>query len=91
MTAILEHFGVYIVGESKILFDDGDSKIDVDVIHKIGFFRDPTDMIYKHHSYITTRMDTFDAANQQVQAELRRLSNRLDYMNLDDDNVESKS
>ncbi|KAF1879874.1 hypothetical protein Lal_00014174 [Lupinus albus] len=47
---ILEHFGVSTVGESKITLNVRDSKIDVDVIHKMGFFRDLTDRVYKHRS-----------------------------------------
>ncbi|KAF1894630.1 hypothetical protein Lal_00027007 [Lupinus albus] len=45
----------------------------------------------KHRDYINTWMHALDAANQQVQVELRRLSNRLDYMNLDDENAEPQS
>ncbi|KAF1872191.1 hypothetical protein Lal_00039351 [Lupinus albus] len=47
---MLKHFGVFTGGESKILLDARDSKIDVNVIHKMRFFRDTTDMIYKHRS-----------------------------------------
>ncbi|KAF1866289.1 hypothetical protein Lal_00024293 [Lupinus albus] len=138
ITTMLEHFGVFAVVEYKIFLDARDNKIDVDVIHKMRFFRDSTDMIYLHrfehrtspsenpsidpprqqHSYvhvessssgskpsnqmimdelltlrgyITTRMDVLDVANQQVEVELRRLSNRLDYMDFDEDTAESES
>ncbi|KAF1862605.1 hypothetical protein Lal_00014145 [Lupinus albus] len=47
---ILEHFGVSTAGESKITLNTHNSKIDVDVIHKIGFFRDLTDKVYKYRS-----------------------------------------
>ncbi|KAF1863191.1 hypothetical protein Lal_00042495 [Lupinus albus] len=47
---ILEHFGVFTDGESKITLNARDSKIDMDVIHKMSFFRDLTDRIYKHRS-----------------------------------------
>ncbi|KAF1867998.1 hypothetical protein Lal_00042393 [Lupinus albus] len=47
---ILEHFGVSTTSESKITLNVRDSKIDVDVIHKMGVFRDLTDRIYKHRS-----------------------------------------
>ncbi|KAF1881698.1 hypothetical protein Lal_00032169 [Lupinus albus] len=36
--------------EYKTLLDARDRKIDVDVIHNMGFFQDPTNMIYKHCS-----------------------------------------
>ncbi|KAF1859035.1 hypothetical protein Lal_00000859 [Lupinus albus] len=42
-------------------------------------------------SYITTRMEALDVANQQIQVELRCLSNQLDYMDLDDENAEPES
>ncbi|KAF1891469.1 hypothetical protein Lal_00039599 [Lupinus albus] len=47
---ILEHFCVSTAGESKIILNARDNKIDVDVIHKMGFLRDLTDRIYKHQS-----------------------------------------
>ncbi|KAF1894411.1 hypothetical protein Lal_00027108 [Lupinus albus] len=39
---ILEHFGVSMAGESKITLNARGSKIDVDVIHKMGFLSRPT-------------------------------------------------
>ncbi|KAF1885978.1 hypothetical protein Lal_00032288 [Lupinus albus] len=47
---ILEHFGVSTVGESKITLNARDRKFDGDVIHKMDFFRDLTDRVYKHRS-----------------------------------------
>ncbi|KAF1891404.1 hypothetical protein Lal_00017037 [Lupinus albus] len=47
---ILEHFGVSMAGESKITLNAPNNKIIVDVIHKMGFFRDLTDRFYKHRS-----------------------------------------
>ncbi|KAF1889132.1 hypothetical protein Lal_00015466 [Lupinus albus] len=48
---VMNHmFGVSTTSESKITLNARDSKIDVDVIHKMGFFRDLTDIIYKHQS-----------------------------------------
>ncbi|KAF1881826.1 hypothetical protein Lal_00042535 [Lupinus albus] len=102
ITAILEHFDMSSIGESKILLDAWDNKIDVDVIQKMGLFRDPIDMIknsmpsnqmimdelFSLRCYITTRMDAHDAANQQVQMELQCLSNQMDYMDLFDESTE---
>ncbi|KAF1884284.1 hypothetical protein Lal_00042936 [Lupinus albus] len=50
ITAILEHLGVSTTGESNVDLDAMDSKIEVDVIHKIGLFRDPNDLFYKYRS-----------------------------------------
>ncbi|KAF1891560.1 hypothetical protein Lal_00015159 [Lupinus albus] len=47
ISKILEHFCVSTAGESKITLNARDSKIDVDVIHKMSFFRDLTDRVYK--------------------------------------------
>ncbi|KAF1864658.1 hypothetical protein Lal_00031976 [Lupinus albus] len=47
---ILEHFGISTRGESKITLNVSDRKINVDVIHKMGFFQELTDRIYKHRS-----------------------------------------
>ncbi|KAF1891585.1 hypothetical protein Lal_00042579 [Lupinus albus] len=51
---ILEHFGASTAGESKIALNVRDSKIHVDAIHKMSFFRDFTDRTYKHRSDIPT-------------------------------------
>ncbi|KAF1888978.1 hypothetical protein Lal_00039577 [Lupinus albus] len=47
---IIAHFGVSTAIESKITLNARDNKIDVNVIHKMGFFRDLTDRVYKHRS-----------------------------------------
>ncbi|KAF1894335.1 hypothetical protein Lal_00027183 [Lupinus albus] len=39
-----------MAGESKIIVNARDSKIYVDVIHKMGFFRDLNDRVYNHRS-----------------------------------------
>ncbi|KAF1872256.1 hypothetical protein Lal_00028162 [Lupinus albus] len=50
VTSILKHFGISNVGESMIELDVRDSKIDVDVIHKMGLFRDPIDLLFKYNN-----------------------------------------
>ncbi|KAF1889127.1 hypothetical protein Lal_00035315 [Lupinus albus] len=47
---ILENFGVSTASESKITLNAHDSKIDVGVTHKMGFFQDLTDISYKLQS-----------------------------------------
>ncbi|KAF1884153.1 hypothetical protein Lal_00035218 [Lupinus albus] len=138
---ILKHFGVSTTGESKITLNARDSKTDVHVIHKMGFFRELTDRVYRHQSdkstapadptanvsvnphaqqpyafhtessssaqmpsnqmimvelfsvpgYISNRMDTLDAQNQQVQIELQRLSYKINMMDLDEDSSKPES
>ncbi|KAF1862646.1 hypothetical protein Lal_00013407 [Lupinus albus] len=68
---ILEHFGVSTAGESKITLNAHDSKIDVNVIYKMGFFRDLTGRVYKHRSdklttpvYSTTNVSLNPPAQQ---------------------------
>ncbi|KAF1883647.1 hypothetical protein Lal_00012563 [Lupinus albus] len=51
---ILEHFCVSTASESKISLNARDRKIDVDVIHKMGFFRDLSNRVYNHRSDIST-------------------------------------
>ncbi|KAF1884521.1 hypothetical protein Lal_00028399 [Lupinus albus] len=48
ITTVLEHFGIATVGETNIEFDARDSKIDMDVFHKMGFFQDSIDLHFKH-------------------------------------------
>ncbi|KAF1896081.1 hypothetical protein Lal_00042343 [Lupinus albus] len=49
ITNILEHFDVSTAGETKVALNLRESKIDVDVVHKMGFFVDPRDRrTYKH-------------------------------------------
>ncbi|KAF1888235.1 hypothetical protein Lal_00015129 [Lupinus albus] len=42
ITKILEHFGVSTDGETKVALNLRKSKIDVEVVHKMGFSIDPT-------------------------------------------------
>ncbi|KAF1864749.1 hypothetical protein Lal_00039918 [Lupinus albus] len=49
ITKILEHFGVSTVGETKVALNLRESKIDVELVHKMGFSIDPHDCrTYKH-------------------------------------------
>ncbi|KAF1868081.1 hypothetical protein Lal_00034023 [Lupinus albus] len=51
ITKILEHFGVSLDGETKVALNLHESKVDVEVVHKIGFVIDPvTRRTYKHHT-----------------------------------------
>ncbi|KAF1867979.1 hypothetical protein Lal_00042373 [Lupinus albus] len=43
ITKILEHFGVSTTGETKVALILRESKIDVEVVHKMGFSIDPID------------------------------------------------
>ncbi|KAF1892920.1 hypothetical protein Lal_00042483 [Lupinus albus] len=42
-TNILKHFSVSTAGETKVALNLRESKIDVEVVHKMGFFIDPRD------------------------------------------------
>ncbi|KAF1881637.1 hypothetical protein Lal_00039854 [Lupinus albus] len=46
----LTNFGVSMAGESKITLNARHRKIDVDVIHKMVFFRDLTHRVHKHRN-----------------------------------------
>ncbi|KAF1894369.1 hypothetical protein Lal_00027128 [Lupinus albus] len=49
ITKILEHFEVSLDGETKVAFNLRESKIDIEVVHKMGFAIDPvTRRTYKH-------------------------------------------
>ncbi|KAF1896135.1 hypothetical protein Lal_00042902 [Lupinus albus] len=49
ITKILEHFGVSLVGETKVALNLRESKIDVEVVHKMGFSINPIDRrTYRH-------------------------------------------
>ncbi|KAF1858989.1 hypothetical protein Lal_00000812 [Lupinus albus] len=49
ITKILEHFSVSTDGETKVALNLRESKIDVEVVHKMGFSIDPIDRhTYKH-------------------------------------------
>ncbi|KAF1869461.1 hypothetical protein Lal_00022867 [Lupinus albus] len=71
---ILEHFGVSTTDESKITLNPRDSMIDVDVIHKMGFFRDLTDRIYKSQSDKSAALDD-PTANVSVNPPAQQPSN----------------
>ncbi|KAF1896041.1 hypothetical protein Lal_00033429 [Lupinus albus] len=48
ITKILEHFGVPLEGETKVALNLRESKVDIEVVHKIGFVIDPIVRIYGH-------------------------------------------
>ncbi|KAF1858991.1 hypothetical protein Lal_00000814 [Lupinus albus] len=49
ITKILEHFGVPLDGETKVALNLRESKVDIEVFHKMGFVIDPvTRRTYKH-------------------------------------------
>ncbi|KAF1858983.1 hypothetical protein Lal_00000805 [Lupinus albus] len=51
ITKILEHFGVSLDGETKVALNLRESKVDVEVVHKMGFVIDPvTRRTYKHRT-----------------------------------------
>ncbi|KAF1879720.1 hypothetical protein Lal_00039776 [Lupinus albus] len=51
ITRILEHFGVSLDGETKVALNLHESKIDVEVVHKMGFSIDPIDRrTYRHRT-----------------------------------------
>ncbi|KAF1891548.1 hypothetical protein Lal_00015145 [Lupinus albus] len=51
ITKILEHFGVSLDGETKVAFNLRERKIDIEVVHKMGFFLDHvTRRTYKHRT-----------------------------------------
>ncbi|KAF1892829.1 hypothetical protein Lal_00035473 [Lupinus albus] len=91
---MLEHFGISIARESKIMLDARDNKIYVGVIPKMGFFQDPTDLeptnrmimdeLVNLQGYITTMMDAFET-------KLKQLSNQFDYMDNDEDDDEHEN
>ncbi|KAF1885891.1 hypothetical protein Lal_00015479 [Lupinus albus] len=41
ITKVLEHFGVPLDGETKVALNLRESKIDIEVVHKMGFVIDP--------------------------------------------------
>ncbi|KAF1888209.1 hypothetical protein Lal_00030092 [Lupinus albus] len=48
---ILEHFGVPLEGETKVALNLRESKVDIEVVHKMGFVIDPvTRRTYKHRT-----------------------------------------
>ncbi|KAF1881659.1 hypothetical protein Lal_00039878 [Lupinus albus] len=51
ITKILEHFGVPLDGETKVALNLRESKVDIEVVHKMGFVIDPvTRRTYKHRT-----------------------------------------
>ncbi|KAF1866316.1 hypothetical protein Lal_00024321 [Lupinus albus] len=40
ITKILDHFGVFLEGETKVALNLRESKVDIEVVHKIGFIID---------------------------------------------------
>ncbi|KAF1864876.1 hypothetical protein Lal_00031839 [Lupinus albus] len=51
ITKILEHFGVSTDDETKVALNLRKNKIDVEVVHKMGFSIDPIDRrTYKHRT-----------------------------------------
>ncbi|KAF1883403.1 hypothetical protein Lal_00042320 [Lupinus albus] len=49
ITKILEHFGVPLEGETKVALNLHESKVDIEVVHKMGFVIDPvTRRTYKY-------------------------------------------
>ncbi|KAF1866334.1 hypothetical protein Lal_00024341 [Lupinus albus] len=51
ITKILEHFGVPLEGETKVTLNLRESKVDIEVVHKMGFVIDPvTRRTYKHRT-----------------------------------------
>ncbi|KAF1884364.1 hypothetical protein Lal_00033540 [Lupinus albus] len=51
ITKIIEHFGVSLDDETKVALNLRESKIDIEVVYKIGFVIDPvTSRTYKHHT-----------------------------------------
>ncbi|KAF1894621.1 hypothetical protein Lal_00033679 [Lupinus albus] len=51
ITKILEHFGVSLDGETKVALNFRESKVDIEVIHNMGFVIDPvTRRTYKHRT-----------------------------------------
>ncbi|KAF1879771.1 hypothetical protein Lal_00039715 [Lupinus albus] len=51
ITKILEHFGVPLEGETNVALNLRESKVDIEVVHKMGFVIDPvTRRTYKHRT-----------------------------------------
>ncbi|KAF1885965.1 hypothetical protein Lal_00049394 [Lupinus albus] len=51
ITKILENFGVSLDGETKVALNLRESKVDIEVVHKMGFVTDPvTRRTYKHRT-----------------------------------------
>ncbi|KAF1858896.1 hypothetical protein Lal_00042998 [Lupinus albus] len=51
ITKILEHFGISLEGETKVALNLRESKVDIEVVHKMGFVIDHvTRRTYKHRT-----------------------------------------
>ncbi|KAF1864787.1 hypothetical protein Lal_00039963 [Lupinus albus] len=51
ITKILEHFGVSLYGETKVALNLRERKVDIEVVHKMGFVIDPVTLrTYKHRT-----------------------------------------
>ncbi|KAF1866049.1 hypothetical protein Lal_00013485 [Lupinus albus] len=51
ITKILEHFGASLDSETKVALNLRESKIDIEVVHRMGFFLDPvTRRTYKYRT-----------------------------------------
>ncbi|KAF1894485.1 hypothetical protein Lal_00043418 [Lupinus albus] len=51
ITKFFEHFGVLLEGETKVALNRLESKVDIEVVHKMGFVIDPvTRRTYKHRT-----------------------------------------
>ncbi|KAF1894488.1 hypothetical protein Lal_00043613 [Lupinus albus] len=51
ITKIFEHFSVLLEGETKVALNRLESKVDIEVVHKMGFVIDPvTRRTYKHRT-----------------------------------------
>ncbi|KAF1867918.1 hypothetical protein Lal_00035331 [Lupinus albus] len=51
ITKILEHSGVSLDGETKVALNLRESKIDIEVVHNMGFYLDPvTRRAYRHRT-----------------------------------------
>ncbi|KAF1891844.1 hypothetical protein Lal_00031654 [Lupinus albus] len=51
ITKILEHFDVPLEGETKVALNLRESKVDIEVVHKMGFVMDPVTLrTYKHRT-----------------------------------------
>ncbi|KAF1881632.1 hypothetical protein Lal_00039848 [Lupinus albus] len=60
ITKILEHFGVSTAGETKVALNLHESKIDVEVVHKMGFSIDPHDCRINRHQTNRSAAPTAD-------------------------------
>ncbi|KAF1859037.1 hypothetical protein Lal_00000861 [Lupinus albus] len=62
----LQHFGVSMNGETKVPLNLHESKIDVDVVHKMGFFADPRDRSGRTHLHRSDKKNHNPLTNQNL-------------------------